>query len=264
MDYVEDPVFRDIRREFLDEVAAIHAKHGFTDDWASLAGTLGLTVVEGPRNMYVSRGGSEIIFLDRSESGPRRNYSFAHEIAHYLFRATKSAFQAVLKDMLHGAQDGLDYEVEEALCHEAAALLIFPDHHLREAVLSLGVSPAAVFHLATVRGGSFRAAIIRLLGTLDARAWGYVVGRDHRSEFTWTNTKYRPGIGTLIEADHPLRAAWDETVETKANLPLKVSRRPWRMTMRAAAHGNRLVALFANRFPDIPSRDQQPLFQPGV
>lgn len=260
MDYVEDPVLRDIRREFLDEVASIHAQHGHTDDWAALAVALGLRVKGGARSMYASRGEADIIFLDNSEFGPRRNYSFAHEIAHHLFRATDSAFQAVLADTYKDAPKSLLYEMEEALCHEAAALLIFPAHLVRVTLLKLGATPEAVIDLATTRRASLAVAIIRLVSGLDANAWGYVVNRDNLAEFTWTNTRYRPGMGTLIDAQHPMHAAREAPVELRAQLPFKASRKRWPVVMRAAAHGDRLVALFADKFPPTPSDEQPTLF----
>lgn len=260
MDYVENPRLGDLRREFLDEVASIHEKHNYTDDWDHLAATLGVNVRDGDRSHYVSKGGSNYIFLDRSEWGVRRNYSFAHEISHHLFCATDSAFQAVLQDALQGAPDEVLREHEEALCHDAAALLIFPRPFLLTAIQQHGLSPEAVIRLSTERGGSLSAAIIRVVGSFETDLWGYVVNRRHVVEFAWTRSKYRPGRGTVLDHHHPMRAAWAEGIETRARLPLKGPRTNWRMTMRAAARGNQLVALFADPFPILPNEEQPSLF----
>lgn len=261
MNFKEDPALRDIRREFLDEVAAIHAQHGFTGDLGAVARALGLDIKEEAGNMYFPRGDSGVIILDRSEASPRRTFSFAHELAHHLFRATEGAYQDTLRDLLHGADPSLAKDIEEVLCNEAASLLIFPDHHVSDQLLRLGVTPEAVFRLAAMRNGSLQAAIIRVLGALDAaEVWGFVVGRDDKVQFTWTKTRYRPSKGISIDPNHPMRAAWAEPVEVKAALPRKTSTRPWNMPMRAAADGKRLVALFARRFPNTPDGNQPPLF----
>lgn len=265
MDFAEDPALRDIRREFLGEVTAIHAQHAFTGDVGAIAQALGLEVREDAKNLYIPQGDSGVIVLNRSETGPRRTFSFAHELAHHLFRATEGYYQDTLRDLFYGAPPSLVRRIEEVLCDEAAALLIFPDHHVSEQLLRLGVTPEAVFRLATMRNGSLQAAIIRVLGALDATdVWGYVVNRDNRVAFTWTKTRYRPSRDTPIDPNHPMQAAWSEPVDLKAALPRKRPTKPWNMPMRAATNGKRLVTLFARKFPTIPDDNQPPLFPPGA
>jgi len=263
MQLSDDPDLGDLRREFLQEVSAIHEAHGFTDDWDAFAAALGVTVREGARSHYVSKSGSAYIFLASSEWGVRRNYSFAHEIAHHLFGSTDNDFRTVLHETFLGASAETLRDHEEAFCHEAAALLIFPKPLLMHSIRTLGLTPQAVMHLAAARGASHSAALIRVVSSFHFNLWGYVVNRQHTTEFSWTNTRYRAGKGTLIEKHHPMRAAWHEPLEARAELPFKVSRKRWPMTMRAAGGGNQVVALFAGHFPPTPN-DEQPALFPSI
>lgn len=263
-DYADNPGYAELRREFLRDVRAFHASHDYSRDWHELCRILGIKVVEADRNLYVNHAGQPTILLKATESANRRAFTFPHEFSHYLFRETDQAFHAVLEDIYPDgpyAQD-IRIKVEERLCHEAAALLLFPDHELVAAQRQHGIDPSTVFAL-TESQGSLWAGLVRVLGSFESDSWGLVMTENGYAEFTWSTGRYRLGSEMWIEAEHPVHHAWSESIECRAPLPFKGGKRTWKVSMRAATNGRRVVALFAREFPPPPDGLQGTLFDPA-
>lgn len=259
-DYEDNPAYADLRREFLRDVRAFHASFDYSRDWHELCRVLGIAVVEENRNLYINHAGRPTILLDRREPPTRRAFTFPHELSHFLFRETEAAFHAVLEELYPGRSNAdLRLEIEEGLCREAAALLLFPDHELATATRRHGFDPRAVFALTELKG-SLWAGLVRVLGSFQADSWGVVMTENGYAEFTWSTAKYGLGSDMWIEPQHPMHLAWNEHIECKAPLPFKGGKRTWKVNMRAAADGRRVVALFAREFPPRPDGLQEGLF----
>jgi hypothetical protein len=262
-DYADNPGYADLRSEFLRDVRAFHASFDYSRDWHELCRVLGIEVVEKDRNLYSNHGGRPTILLDRTEPPTRRAFTFPHELSHYLFRETDEAFHAVLEELYPGRSNTeLRIEIEEGLCREAAALLLFPDHELATVLQEHGLDPVAVFALTRTRG-SLWAGLVRVLSSFESDSWGVVMAEKGYAEFTWSTAKYSLGSDMWIEPQHPMHLAWSEHVECKAPLPFKGGKRTWKVNMRAAADGRRVVALFAREFPPRPDGLQETLFGAG-
>lgn len=261
-DYVDNPGYADLRREFLRDVRAFHAEHGYSRDWHGICRSLGIKVVESNRNLYTNHAGQPTILLNEGEPPNRRAFTFPHELSHYLFRDTDQAFHAVLEELYPAPSSrNLRIEIEEGLCREAAALLLFPDHELAAAHQQHGIDPRTVFAL-TESQGSLWAGLVRVLGIFEAESWGVVMNEAGYAEFTWSTGKYRLGSELRIEAHHPVHDAWTGHIECRAPLPFKSGKRSWKADMRAASDGRRVVAIFAREFPPRPDGLQGTLFGP--
>lgn len=259
IDYSENPDFRRLSTEFIEFVRFEHAKHDFTEDWRAMARSYGIDVLASDQNLYTIILGRPTIQLDRTETGGRRSFSFAHELSHYLFSETKEAFQAVLEEAMASYSPEDRYQAEEAICYEAAAVLLFPEQVVRDVVLANRLDPQSVFDLAEMRGGSLWAALVRVVSSFSTKLWGYVIDLEGTVEFAWSSTKYRPGRGFRVPMGHPVLLAWSEPVEVEAHLMFK-GPRSWPVEMKAATNGRRIVALFADPFPALPDSQQGGLF----
>lgn len=259
-DYLDNPDYADLRREFLRDVRAFHASVSYNRDWNELCRVLGIEVIEADRDLYSNHAGRPTILLDSTVAPTRRAFTFPHELSHYLFRETDQAFHRVLEEIYpHNSNAELRLEIEEGLCREAAALLLFPDHELATALRQHGLDPRAIFAL-TAAQGSLWAGLVRVLSSFESDSWGVVMTQNGYVEFTWSPTKYRLGSDMWIEPQHPIHLAWNDHIECKASLPFKGGKRTWKEDMRAGADGRRVLALFAKAFPPRPNELQGGLF----
>jgi Zn-dependent peptidase ImmA (M78 family) len=256
MKQVDDPGYREIRREFLAYVREFHERNDFTRDWQALCQELNIVVGEADLNLYARHGGQSSILVDPTQPENRLLFTALHELSHYLFRETEEGFIYLLEE--HYEPD-VAKELEERLCNEAASVLLFPDHELKSALRGCGVSPDSAFAL-TSRGGSLAAALVRILQAHDHDLWGLILRRDRRVEFTWTTTRFNLGRDHYIEESHPIHDAWHGPIELAAPLPYASGFRKVKKRMRAGANNRRLVALFAPAFRDPPDERQPALF----
>lgn len=256
MSHVEDPDYRRIRYEFLAHVQAFHRFYGYSLDWISLGEALGIRVVTGPSNQHTRLKGLSLITYDPAVPVNRQLFTGLHELCHELFLGSKECFRELLQDKY-----GVDVAqaMEEELCHEAASILLVPDHVLAEEVMRHGYDPQAVFALSS-RAGSLAACLMRVLRSQDMDTWGLILDRDGVIEFGCTTTRFSLRKDYRIEEDHEIHGAWFGAIEQKASLPYASGSRLVKRTMRAASNDRRVVALFASSFPPSVNAAQPSLF----
>ena len=255
MSYVEDPDYRQIRKEFLAYVRQFHLEQDYSLDWRGLCEGRGIKVTAATSNQHMILNGQSLVTYDASEPRNRQTFTGLHELCHDLFRRAEEQFQALLEEKY---PEHVSRDMEEKLCNEAASLLLVPDHVLEEALTEHGYHPRAVFELCN-RAGSLAACLMRVLLSHDLEAWGLIMKRDGVVEFSCTNTRYPLGKDHVIEQDHEIHEAWHGVLESKAALPYRSRKRLIRPLIRADADNRRVVALFAHSFPAM-NKGQIPIF----
>lgn len=252
---VDDPDYKQVRREFLEYVRTYHESVGFSQDWQRLCQAESIHVRPSEHNLHSTLGSESLITYDPRQPRNRLLFTGLHELAHHLFRSSEHGFDALLEDKY---DLGLARQLEEDLCDEAAGLLLHPDHEFAKVIAEFGVTPLAATFLHEERG-SLAAALMRLVLAMDFDIWGIVL-RDRRVEFSCTNTRFNIGKDHIVEESHPVHEAIYGPTERNAPIPYRSGSRRVRTTMRAEARENRTVALFASRFPALPGVDQPRLF----
>ena len=255
MSYVEDPDYRQIRKEFLAYVRQFHLEQDYSLDWRELCERRGIKVTAATSNQHMILNGQPLITYDASEPYNRQTFTGLHELCHDLFRRAEEQFQALLGDKY---PEHVSRDMEERLCNEAASLLLVPDYVLEKALTEHGYHPRAVFELCN-RAGSLAACLMRVLLSHDLKAWGLIMKRDGVVEFSCTNTIYSLGRDHVIEQSHKIHDSWCGALELRAALPYRSQNRDVRPLMRADADNRRVVALFAHAFP-AENRGQVPIF----
>lgn len=256
MTYVDDPDYKQIRKEFLEYVRRFHEVRDYSSDWQGICQKLGIKVTAATSNQYTMFQGQSLISIDAAAVKNRQTFTGLHELSHYLFKTADEGFRSLLEDKY---SKELAKAIEEGLCHEAAGILLVPDQALESAVAKHGYHPKVAFELSE-RMGSLAACLTRLLLSHDVEAWGIIVRRDSIVEFSCTNTRFPLWKDHCIEDSHAIHQAWHGAIELSAPLPYASGDRKVKRLMRASSNERRVIALFAREFPVISGDEQISLF----